>query len=244
METLKSIALCSFMAASCGLFAQTESDPVIMTINGNPVSKSEFEYIYNKNNSANSDEQEEETRRELSEFQGDANALKLLYVNLKDGEEPPEFQPFESRSTDKDFEKAEAKTPDNIGAAFVQPPILRAKDVGANFGADLMKNAYDFYNAQTETERQIVEDIFSKIFSLWHDDAVNPDRDYGILSKVYRVDQSIADRLGDKTDRVLEIVRDSSLGEDAKKTILSRIYGMDEDDIDKLLEGVRNADNG
>ena len=54
METLKSIALCSFMAASCGLFAQTESDPVIMTINGNPVSKSEFEYIYNKNNSANS----------------------------------------------------------------------------------------------------------------------------------------------------------------------------------------------
>ena len=49
METLKSIALCSFMAASCGLFAQTESDPVIMTINGNPVSKSEFEYIYNKN---------------------------------------------------------------------------------------------------------------------------------------------------------------------------------------------------
>ena len=42
------------MAASYGLFAQTENDPVIMTINGNPVSKSEFEYIYNKNNSANS----------------------------------------------------------------------------------------------------------------------------------------------------------------------------------------------
>lgn len=200
--------------------------------------------VIDKNNSANSEEQEEETRSELSEFQGDANALKLLYVNLKDGEEPPEFRPFESRSTDKDFEKAEAKTPDNIGAAFVQPPILRAKDVGANFGADLMKNAYDFYNAQTETERQIVEDIFSRIFSLWHDEAVNPDGDYGILSKVYRVEQSIADRLGDKTDRVLEIVRDTSLREDAKKTILSRIYGVDEDDIDKLLEGVRNADNG
>ena len=54
MNAPKSIALFSFMAASCGLFAQTENDPVIMTINGNPVSKSEFEYIYNKNNSANS----------------------------------------------------------------------------------------------------------------------------------------------------------------------------------------------
>lgn len=30
--------------------AQTESDPTIMTINGQPVSRSEFEYSYNKNN--------------------------------------------------------------------------------------------------------------------------------------------------------------------------------------------------
>jgi len=35
------------------LFAQT-NDPVLMTINGKPVPKSEFEYIYNKNNSNNS----------------------------------------------------------------------------------------------------------------------------------------------------------------------------------------------
>ena len=35
------------------LFAQT-NDPVLMTINGKSVHKSEFEYIYNKNNSNNS----------------------------------------------------------------------------------------------------------------------------------------------------------------------------------------------
>lgn len=35
------------------LFSQV-SDPVLMTINGNPISRSEFEYIYNKNNSNNS----------------------------------------------------------------------------------------------------------------------------------------------------------------------------------------------
>jgi len=35
------------------LFAQT-NDPILMTINGKPVLKSEFEYIYNKNNSNNS----------------------------------------------------------------------------------------------------------------------------------------------------------------------------------------------
>ncbi len=32
-------------------FAQTSQDPVIMKINGQPVTRSEFEYSYNKNNS-------------------------------------------------------------------------------------------------------------------------------------------------------------------------------------------------
>jgi peptidyl-prolyl cis-trans isomerase SurA len=43
----------AFIALSTGLFAQS-NDPVLMTINGKPVLKSEFEYIYNKNNSNNS----------------------------------------------------------------------------------------------------------------------------------------------------------------------------------------------
>lgn len=47
------IALFTFLTVSVGSFAQT-SDPVIMTINKKPVLKSEFEYIYNKNNANNS----------------------------------------------------------------------------------------------------------------------------------------------------------------------------------------------
>ncbi|MDR3653591.1 MAG: peptidylprolyl isomerase [Paludibacter sp.] len=46
-------ALLAFFSLSMGLFAQT-SDPVLMIINGKPVLKSEFEYIYNKNNTNNS----------------------------------------------------------------------------------------------------------------------------------------------------------------------------------------------
>ena len=47
------IALFAFLALSASLFAQA-ADPVLMTLNGNPVKRSEFEYIYNKNNSNNS----------------------------------------------------------------------------------------------------------------------------------------------------------------------------------------------
>lgn len=47
------ITLLAFFSLSSSMFAQT-TDPVLMTINGNPVLKSEFEYIYNKNNTNNS----------------------------------------------------------------------------------------------------------------------------------------------------------------------------------------------
>lgn len=47
------IAIPVFLFAS-SLFAQQVVEPVLMTINNKPVVKSEFEYIYNKNNSNNS----------------------------------------------------------------------------------------------------------------------------------------------------------------------------------------------
>ncbi|HLP05661.1 MAG TPA: peptidylprolyl isomerase, partial [Paludibacter sp.] len=47
------ISLVASVAFSAGIFAQA-ADPVLMTISGKPVYKSEFEYIYNKNNSNNS----------------------------------------------------------------------------------------------------------------------------------------------------------------------------------------------
>jgi peptidyl-prolyl cis-trans isomerase SurA len=50
---LSLLSLSAALSLSACLFAQT-NDPVLMTINGHPVYKSEFEYIYNKNNSNNS----------------------------------------------------------------------------------------------------------------------------------------------------------------------------------------------
>lgn len=52
---MKTLRILSFVLLSAfyGVYAQA-NDPVIMTINNNPIKKSEFEYIYNKNNSANS----------------------------------------------------------------------------------------------------------------------------------------------------------------------------------------------
>ena len=43
--------LSAFVLMSGAVFAQTADDPIIMVVNGQPVSRSEFEYSYNKNNS-------------------------------------------------------------------------------------------------------------------------------------------------------------------------------------------------
>ena len=43
------ILLCSF-----GFLNAQTPDPVLMTVNGKPILKSEFEYVYNKNNANNS----------------------------------------------------------------------------------------------------------------------------------------------------------------------------------------------
>lgn len=195
--------------------------------------------IVDYDNTSNSDDQENETKEELKEFQGDMNAGKILYINIKNGEQKPEFVPFVGKNFDKDFEQAEKKTPEIIGRAFSQPPILRAEDVGANFGADLMRNAYDYYNSITESERLIVSREFSRIFTLWHDPTINIEKNFEILPKYYRVNATLAERLGANVDKVLELLADSSKNERAKAVILSTIYGIEEEETDKLLEGLR-----
>lgn len=187
----------------------------------------------------NSEEQKNEVEKELMEFQGDTNAGQLMYVNIKGEQKPPEFVPFAAGNFDKDFEKAEAKTPDIIGRSFKQPPILRGVDVGGNFGADLMMNAYDFYNSITETERIVISEQFTKVFSLWHEPNINPDGDYSILAKVYRVNVTLAEKLGANLANVLELLKDGTMQEKAKKSILMKIYGLEEDDVNVLLEDMR-----
>ena len=86
MKTLR-ILLFPLLAVSCSLFAQVGNDPVIMTINGNPVTKSEFEYIYNKNNSTNSID-----KKTLNEYVD-------LFVNFKLKVEEAKTQGLDTTAT-------------------------------------------------------------------------------------------------------------------------------------------------
>lgn len=187
-----------------------------------------------KDNTANSDEQQAVKRKELNEFQGDTNAGKMLYINLLNGEEAPEFRSFVGENYDQAFRNSEERVPLRIGRAFHQPPVLRADDSANGFDTQRIKQAYNFYNSLTESEREKLSEAF-RIVCTNFEHIVNPEGDFYILPKRYEVTETLAERLGANIDRVLEIISAESVDGERKRVVLREIYGIDDDIIDKLL---------
>jgi hypothetical protein len=128
-----------------------------------------FGMLVDINNDDESEEQGKETEKSLLEFQEDEKAANVMYVQVKSKEDIPQFVQFSGKNYDKEFTVTRAKVKDDIGRAFNQPAILRAEDVGSNFGADALRNAYDYYNSVTEVERLQLDRVFHRIFKYWKD---------------------------------------------------------------------------
>ena len=124
--------------------------------------------IVDINNSKESKQQFEALKESFRSFIGDETLGNIFLCQVKSKEDIPQKVDLTSENYDAAFSVSQKYLPDAIGRVFNQPPILRAVDVGANFGADLISNAYKFYNTQTDSERRDVScNVFGKIFSLW-----------------------------------------------------------------------------
>lgn len=180
-------------------------------------------------------------QRELDKFQGDEMALQLWYMQAKNKDEVPVFVPFAGANYDKAFSQTQSIIPDAIGQSFNQPPILRAKDVGANFGADLMTNCYKYYNSVTVSERQQLEEVLETVFSNWWVDLEGAS--FRTECLVYNAGASVADRLGkDAMIQVLDVVRDTTLTLIQKRNLLKYAYGLYADEIIHLLPNTDTND--
>jgi hypothetical protein len=121
----------------------------------------------NDDNRERDNSDEGDLSSEIENWQGDERAAKMILVETEFDEETPQFVPFTIQNFDRMFDSTSKYVQDNIGRMFMQPPILRGVDVGAGFGADLLKNAYDFYNSIIESERKVVEEVLKKLFIEW-----------------------------------------------------------------------------
>jgi hypothetical protein len=208
-----------------------------------------------------------ESANNIKKMQGDENASKIWVVDVDADEEKPEFISFEAANYDKQYELTEKSVQENIGKMFMIPPILRGVDVGAGFGADLMKNAYDFMNSVTDNERRMMEIAFQDLLEYY----IVKFTDYTILSLEYianndKIDPSFlsdltinerrsligfdetADNSADKavlaqtlgvggTQAMISVVVDPTLTPEQKVQLLIKLFSMSEQDA-RLIIGI------
>lgn len=176
--------------------------------------------------------QKSETEADLLAYQGDEEACKIIYTSVSSKEEIPEFIEFRSENYDKEFSVTDESCRSRIGRAFNQPPILRAEDVGSNFGADALQNAYNYYNSVTDVDRANIEQAFKEIFTYWGQFEYT---DFSILRLTYNEKNTLYEKLGDNaTNKIIELVNNSVDKEKTKK-ILIFLYGLTPEEADMLL---------
>lgn len=178
------------------------------------------------------DDTEDDISETFKHLQGDENAGKMVVVDIDPGEDF-KIEQFETKNFDKDFDITSEMVDSRIGRRFNQPPILRSKDVGGNFGADAMKNAYNYYNSVTVSERLLIERTFKQIFSIWHETVSD---DYSILPLSYTSDDTNSKKIGDSQSKdVIDIITNTDITDGKKESILINFYGIDEEIAKKLI---------
>ena len=103
--------------------------------------------------------------QDLMSWQGAESSAKIIAVDVDFDEDKPEFISFPVNNFDRQFDSTQKYIEQKIGMAFNQPPILRGVDVGAGFGADLIANAYIYYNSICEPTRKFIERKLKPIFT-------------------------------------------------------------------------------
>lgn len=176
--------------------------------------------------------QENETEKSLIEFQGDEEACKMMYLSVKSKEEIPTVLDFKGKNYDKEFTETRASVKEDIGQAFNQPPILRSEDVGANFGADLMNNAYNYYNSVTENERLVIERVFTELFKYWKELTSG---NYEVEPLSYDVEMTLAERLGTGFEQLMRIIENASISSAQKRRMAKRLFDLSEEEINDLI---------
>lgn len=200
--------------------------------NNNSILPNEREGHYRDDGSACGRMGEDSVADQFKVFQGDENACKIMYVEVESKDDVPEFTPFSGKNYDKEFEITNKTVESKIGKAFSQPPILRAEDVGSNFGAEAMRNAYNFYNSITVNERQAIERDFTQVLKIWHE----PIEEFVIYPLSYNVKTNIYEMIGEKGFADLMKVIDSTvMSPEHKRNMAKRLFDFSEEELNDLI---------
>ena len=171
-------------------------------------------------------QEQESSAAEIKKMQGDENASKIWVVDIDADEEKPEFIDFTAKNYDRQYEVTEKTVQENIGKMFMMPPILRGVDVGAGFGAELMKNAYDFMSSVTGNERRIMEIAFRDLLLFY----ITKFTDFSLIpikyeSTIEAINDALLPDLTRNERRVLGGFEEIK-AEEAETSVLAQVLGV------------------
>lgn len=188
----------------------------------------------NINSKSESTEQQDEFSDMIKTVMSDETACKVIVAEVDSKEDIPQFIEMSGKNLDKEFTFTDSTISEKIGSAFKQPPVLRAKDVGGNFGADAIKNAYSYYNAITVSERIILSQYMRKMIPL-----VNPNlssETFEIEPLSYSISTNLAERIGDEgMKKIQELLLDKTILVEAKKSYAKQMFNLSDEEVNKLF---------
>lgn len=186
---------------------------------------------YDDNNQEDK-KQFEETGDALRALQGDKQASSIMHVTVKDKESLPQFIAMRGTNYDKDFTVSTDYVRKAIGQCFSQPHELRCEDTATGFANDTMIQAYRVYNSITQSERQVLEQEFSKLFKQWY---MQLDYNFQIQPLSYGEETLLSVLGADTTKEVVELATNGDIDINQRKAILMNVYGVSEDMANNIL---------
>lgn len=122
----------------------------------------------------------EEDRREfddsLRNLQGPRKAGSFAVMeNPLAKELPIKFNKVETQNNDRLFEWTEQSIQDKIRKNYLIPPDLIGEFKGGALSAQQIGDAYEYYNAVTQDERLLFEELLTYVFQYWRDPVATTD---------------------------------------------------------------------
>lgn len=109
---------------------------------------------------------------DLSKFQGDENAGKIMLVEIENDEDIPQVISFPARNYDKEFSVTDDSVTERIYAQFHQELFYAIRMGKLGFSGQVMQDAYEYYAGEVTNEQRFISRMFSRVFSYWYDKSI------------------------------------------------------------------------
>ena len=114
-------------------------------------------------------DQIKDLKEKIEQARGASNAGSIIAIGVTPGsdmEKMKMFEPFDRQNIDSLFTNQNQEARQNIYAAYSQPPILNGVAVQGMFNEQSYRDAFVYYNSETEIERMDVSKALTKIYEV------------------------------------------------------------------------------